>query len=156
MRSLVVPGELQLALLHHVGGVGKRGPHVAAGIVLQLGVERGVAAGVVEMQMGIDHPADVAGQEAGGGERVLQLGRALQSLVLDAVDVEELGVLLVAEGGVDEHQAVGMLDQQAAHRQRDPAPLVVADPPAPERIGHHAEHRAAVEALDARPPGCGS
>ena len=58
---------------------------------------RGVAAGVIEMEVGVDHPPHVARKEPGGGERVLQLGGAFQPAVLDAVDVEELAVLLVAE-----------------------------------------------------------
>jgi hypothetical protein len=56
---------------------------------------------------------------------------------------------LVAEGGVDEDQAVGMLHQKAAQGQLDPPALVVPHPFAPQRIGHHAEHRAAVEPLGA-------
>ena len=119
-----VPGELELPLLHHVGGVGERGPHVAPRVVLQLGVQRGVAAGVIEVEVGVDHPAHVARQDARRRERVLELGRALEPLVLDTVDVEELGVLLVAEPGVDQHQAVGMLDEQTAHGERDAVALV--------------------------------
>ena len=37
-----------------------------------------------------------------------------------------LRVLLVAERGVDQHQPVGMLDQQAAHGERNPVALVRA------------------------------
>ena len=42
-----------------------------------------------------------------------------------------------------------MLDQQAPHRERDPVALVGGDALAPERLGHDAEHRAAVEPLAA-------
>ena len=63
-----VAGELELAALHHVGGVGKgRAARARRGIVLQLRDRmRGVAAGVVEVQVGVDDPAHVAGQEPGG------------------------------------------------------------------------------------------
>ncbi len=42
-----------------------------------------------------------------------------------------------------------MLDQQAAHAELDPIPLVGGNPPLPERLGDDAEHRAAVELLAA-------
>ena len=142
-------GELELPLLHHVGRVGERGPHVAPRVVLQLGVQRGVAARVVEVEVRIDDPADVARQMPRRREGVLQLGRPLEPLILDTVNVEELGVLLVAEPGIDQHEAVGMLDEETAHGERDAVAVVVLHPPGPERVRHHAEHGAAVEPLPA-------
>src|SRR5207253_11468388 len=56
---------------------------------------------------------------------------------------------LVAEPGVHEHEAVVVLDQQAAQRQGDAVALVGGDAPLPQRLGHDAEHGAAVEALGA-------
>ena len=56
---------------------------------------------------------------------------------------------LLPSAGVDQHQPVGVLDQQAAHRERNPVPLVRLDPALPERLRHHAEHGAAVEPLEA-------
>jgi hypothetical protein len=35
---------------------------VPAAVVLQLRVHGGVAAGMIEVQVGVDHPPDVAGQ----------------------------------------------------------------------------------------------
>ena len=42
-----------------------------------------------------------------------------------------------------------MLDQEAAQRQGDSVPVVRRDTPLPQRLGHHAEHGAAVEGLAA-------
>ena len=45
--------------------------------------------------------------------------------------------------------AVGVLDEQAAHAERDAVALVGRDLPLPERLRDDAEHRAAVELLAA-------
>ncbi len=42
-----------------------------------------------------------------------------------------------------------MLDQEAAHGERNPVALVGSNLSLPQRLGHHAEHRAAIEALQA-------
>ena len=55
-----VAGELELAALHDVGGVGeRRAGRGAAGSFSSSGSMRGVAAGMVEVQMGVDDPAHV-------------------------------------------------------------------------------------------------
>lgn len=68
---------------------------------------------------------------------------------LDPIDVEELRILLVPHPGVDQHEPIGMLDEQAAHPERDPIPFVRRDAALPKRLRHDAEHRTAVEALAA-------
>src|SRR5712664_2696799 len=73
----------------------------------------GVAAGVVEMQVGIDDPAHVVRLVAQFAERVLQAGAAISAGVCDAVDVAKFLVFLVADAGVDEHEPVVMFDEQA-------------------------------------------
>ena len=59
----------------------------------------------------------------------------------------ELGHFLVAKRGIDQHQPVGVLHQQAAHGQRDAIPLIRRHPLHPEGARHHAEHRPAVQPL---------
>ena len=70
-------GEVELAFLHHVGGVREGRPDVAPWVILQIGIHRGVPAGMVEMEMGVDHPFDVPRKKPGGSERILQLRGAL-------------------------------------------------------------------------------
>ncbi len=41
-----------------------------------------------------------------------------------------------------------MLHEQASHAQRDPVPLVGLNAAFPQRLRHHAEHRAAIELLE--------
>ena len=83
------------------------------------------------MEMGIDHPFHVLGQEPGRGECVLQLGGAFETLVLDPVDIEKLGVFLIAECGIDQDQAIGVFHQDAAHGEGNAVPLVRLDARAP-------------------------
>ena len=67
--------------------------------------------------------------------------------MFDAVDVEEARVLLVAERGVHENEAVGVLDQQAAHGQRDPVTLVRRRAGLPQEARDHAEHGPSIQPL---------
>jgi hypothetical protein len=120
---------------------------VPPGIVLEVRIHGGVAACVIEVEMSVDHPLDVLGEKAGGRQRVLQLRCALQALVLDSVDVEELGVFLVAKRGVDQDQTIVMLHQKAAHSQGNPVPVVRLDTRLPQRSGDNTEHGTPVEAL---------
>src|SRR5688572_4354099 len=148
-----LPGELEVAALDDVGRVRKGGAEDALVVADAGGVAVGVAARMVEVEMGIDDPLHVGGRVAGIVQRVEQLGRRTFAPaprgILDAVDLAELRVVLGADGGIDEDQAVAVLDQQAAHRERDAVPLVGGDLPVPERLRHDAEHGAAVEALEA-------
>src|SRR5438046_1596276 len=84
------------------------------------------------------------------GERVLEQRATVLPFVAHAVDVPELGVLLVADPRVDQHQAVVVLDQEAAEREGNAVALVGRDAPLPQRLGHDAEHGAAIEGLAAR------
>jgi hypothetical protein len=74
---------------------------------------------VVEVQVRVDHHAHVLEPVAGGPDPILEQRAPVGACVLDAVQVVELGRLLVAEPGVDEHQPHVVLDEQAAHPHRD-------------------------------------
>src|SRR5205823_6268051 len=81
---------------------------------------------------------------------VFEQGTAVLPVVVHAVDVPEVGVLLVADPRVDQHQAVVVLDQQAAQRERNAVARVGRDAPLPQGLRYDAEHGAAVEGLAAR------
>ena len=137
-----------LSLLHDVARVRKRRAHRARRIDVR------VAAGVIEVEVGIDDELHVRRAVPRGGDRVLEVraGDALivqRAAVLQAVDLVELRALLVARAGVDENEAVVMLDQQAAHAEWNAVPVVGRDALLPEWLGDDAEHRAAVELLAA-------
>src|SRR6185503_15655421 len=76
-----------------------------------------VAAGVVEMQMRVDHERDVIRRYAELTQPVLQLRRTTRPRVLDAVDVVELVILLVPRAVVDQHEPRLVLDEQTPHAQ---------------------------------------
>src|SRR5207302_6627892 len=80
---------------------------------------------------------------------ILETGAAVLPLVHDPIDVLELGVFLVAQAGVDEHEAVVVLDQETTQREGDAVAVVRGNAPLPQRLGYDAEHGAAVEALGA-------
>ena len=149
-----VAGELELAALHDVGGVGKPGRSAGAGRPSGSGSAR-VAAGMVEVQVGVDHPAHIAGGTRRSRARP-PAGSRLESRVLDAVDVVELRVLLVAERRCPPARARrgarsgGSAWPAGSGAARRAAPLL------PERARHHAEHRAAIQPLAGRPPACDS
>src|SRR3954468_19902684 len=99
-RPLVrVRGELVLAALHDIAGLWKRGADFAARRT------QGVAAGVVEVQMGIDDECNVLGAHAEVEQPVLERRGSALTAILDTVDVVELLVLLVPRAGIDEHGA---------------------------------------------------
>jgi hypothetical protein len=132
-------GELPLAQLDHVPDTRKRGfdrtvlPH------------NGIAAGVVEMQVGVDNQCYVGGLESGLADRVLQSGGV--ALVLDAIDVEELLLFLVAGPCIDEHELRAGLDEQRPHGHGDAVPVVGGNLLLPKRLRHHPEHGTTVQAL---------
>ncbi len=67
-----------------------------------------------------------------------------------------LRVLLVAERCVDQHQSIGVLDQQAAHGERNPVPLIRGDPFAPERSAVPRRTSLRRRGAGARPRACDS
>src|SRR5690606_38655696 len=76
-------------------------------------------------------------------------------LVVDREDVEFLRAVLRAATGVDEDRARDAVrtraaDQEQTRRERDAVAVVGRLLTAPERLGHRAEHRAAVEPEGAR------
>ena len=77
-------------------------------------------------------------------ERVLQFGSAVSSRVIDAIDLDELAGLFVADPGIDQDEPVVVLDQQAAQGQRDAIAIIGRSPARPEHLGDDAEHGAAV------------
>src|SRR5438477_3427578 len=103
---------------------------------------------MVEMQVGVDDAANVLRAMPKGGERVFELRAAVRPLVLDAVNVDELRILLVADSGVDQYQAGIVLDQQAPQRERNAIALVGRSSARPERFRNDTEHRPAVEMLE--------
>src|SRR2546426_8582604 len=136
-----VPRELELALLDDVRRRGEAGPPRPCLVA------KGVAAGVVEMEVRVDHPAHVAGRVTQRAERILELRRATLPSVLHAVDVPELVVLLVAESRIDEDETGVVLDEHASQRQWNSVARVGRNTPLPQRFGDDAEHRAAVQML---------
>src|SRR5881392_3901711 len=109
----------------------------------------GIAARVIEVQVRIDHPADVGGGMTELRERIFELGTPVLPFVHDAVDVFELLAFLVAEPRVHKHEPVVVLDQEAAQRQGNAVALVGRNATLPQRFRHDAEHGAAVEGLAA-------
>src|SRR5262249_31185073 len=84
---------------------------------------------------------DVREADAEPAERALE--RML--VVLDPIDVRELGAHLVAGSVVHQDAAALTLEEQAAHGETDAIALVGRLELGPERLGHRAEHRSAVE-----------
>src|SRR6266550_1543737 len=141
-RALVgVARELQLPPLDDVAGLWEAQSDATRRIAV------GIAARVIEMQVGIDHPADVTGGMPELHERIFELGTPVLSFVHDRVDVLELLVFLVAEPRVHKHEPVVVLDQEAAQRQGNAVALVGRNATLPQRFRHDAEHGAAVEPL---------
>src|SRR3954468_2348925 len=134
-------GVLVLTAFHDVCGVGKADPALPAV------AESGIATCVVEVKVGIDYHHDIRWPHANLRQAVLEHREALGAVVLEAVDVSELLVFLVAGAGVDQDQARGVLDEQAAHSQLNSIALVGCDLFLPQRLRDNAEHRAAVELL---------
>src|SRR5690606_15166025 len=133
---------LPLARLHHVTRPRERQPDLPALVPVR------VAARVIEVQVRVDDDVHVLRGEARVPQRVLQPRR--RPGVVHAVDLAELRVLLVAHAVVDQHERLRRPHQQPAARERDAVPLVRRDPPLPQRLGHHPEHRAAVQPLEPR------
>src|SRR5690606_10989117 len=71
----------------------------------------------------------------------------LEPLVLDPVDIDGLGVLLVAEARVYQYRSVGMLDQHTPHGEWNAVSFVRRNPALPQRLRHYTEHRAAIQPL---------
>src|SRR5882672_4653573 len=133
-----------LAPPHNVGRVRK------ADLERTVGSVAGVAAGVIEVEMGIDDDRDVRRLDAYFLEAILEQSRSVGALILEPVDVLELLVLLVARAGVDEDESGRMLDEKVAHAELDPVPGIRRNALLPQRLRNDAEHRAAVESLTAR------
>src|SRR6185436_8750199 len=99
-----------------------------------------IAASTIEMQVRVDHPAHVLGSMSELPQRVLELGPPTLPRVLDSVDVTKLLVSLVADPRIDQDQAVVVLDEETAQRERDAVALIGGDAPLPQRLRHDAEH----------------
>ena len=91
----------------------------------------------------------VVATDAGIGERVIEVARAV-----DGVDVDALRVHLAADAGVDEEGLLALnrvSDEERTEAEPDAVPLVGRRALLPQRLGHDAEHGAAVEAEAAVP-----
>src|SRR6266571_3240911 len=133
-----VAREVELPLLHDVASLGKGEAD------LPRRVEPVIAAGVIEMQMGVDYPVNVVGAVPKLPERILQLRSSIAPHILDTVDVGELRVLLVADSGVNQHQTVIVLDEQTAQGEGDAVAIIGWGSPCPQRLGDDAKHGSAV------------
>ena len=103
-----------------------------------VGVEGGVPAAVVEVQVGVEDVGDVFGADAGGGE-----GGGQELVVL--VDLAHLWGELVAEAGLDDDERRGHADDERVEAEED---VVVASARVrrlQSGLGNDAEHGAAVE-----------
>src|SRR5437773_12191623 len=100
---------------------------------------------MIEMQVRVYDPPDVAGLVAQRAQRILQLCSSVLARVVHAVDVDELGVFLVTDPGIDQDQTVVMLDEQAAQGEGDLVAVVGRSSPRPERLWVDAKHRPAME-----------
>ena len=136
-----VLGVRSLTGLHDESRIGKRRHDFTARIL------PAVATSMIEVQMGVDDEPHVVGLEAGLANPILERGASVGPFVLHTVDLVELRNLLVAKPGVEEHEAVIMLDQQTAHAERNAVPRIGGNATFPERLGNDAEHGAAIELL---------
>ena len=66
--------------------------------------------------------------------------------MIKAVDVSELGVILVPNAGLDEHVLPPGTYQKAGEREAYAIAGIGGNPSFPKRLGHHPEHLATVEA----------
>src|SRR2546427_111811 len=133
-----VAREVELPFLHDVASLGKGEAD------LPRRVEPVIAAGVIEMQMGVDYPANVVGAVPNLPDRIPQLRPSIPPHILDTVDVGELRVLLVADSGVNQHQTVIVLDEQTAQGAGDAVAIIGWGSPRPQRLGDDAKHGSAV------------
>src|SRR5436309_14569672 len=99
--------------------------------------------------MGVDHHHDVGWPHADLRQTILEHRQPVRAFVLEAVNVLELVVFLVAGAGVDQDQPRWMFDQKTAHSHLNAIALVSWNPFLPQRFWHYAEHRTAIELLAA-------
>jgi hypothetical protein len=65
-----------LSPMRDVSGIRKGGQHTSLGIVRR---DVGAAAGMIKVEVGVDHDRDVIGAEAEGGDRVLERGASVHA-----------------------------------------------------------------------------
>src|SRR5688572_28574346 len=99
------------------------------------------------MQVSVDHDSHVLGARANLPKAVLEESPSICTIVLDSVHRLEFLIFLVSGSGIDEHESGSVLDKQAPHPELNAISLVCRNPPLPQHLGHHAEHRAAIELL---------
>ena len=99
------------------------------------------------MQVGIDHPANIVRSMTQLAQRIFQLGSSILASVVNAVDTDELLVLLVADPGIDQDEPIVVLDEQATQRERNAIAIVGLSSARPEHLRNDTEHGAAVEVL---------
>src|SRR6185437_6442063 len=137
-RSLVWRDRvLPLATLKHVARPRKRRDE-------PLTVAKGVATGVVEVKVRVDHESDVLTFDAEGLQLVEQAGRLIDPEYLSLAFAE-----LRPGARLYEDDVIGVADEQAVHIHAHAIALVRLLLPLPEHLGHDPEHCAAVDAKHA-------
>jgi len=96
---------------------------------------------MVEVQVADDQVRDVLDAQAGAREH--PFGPAVG--FADRVDVPEFRGHLRPGAAIHEHDGVFGLDQEPAHREVNPVPLIGRVRPLPQRLRNHPEHRSAIE-----------
>src|SRR5438067_13808622 len=109
-RRALVGGarELQLPPLDDVAGLWETESDATRRIAV------GIAARVIEVQVRIDHPADIGGGMTEIRESIFEVGTPVLPFVHDAADVFELLVFLVADPCVQQYEPAAVLDHEGA------------------------------------------
>src|ERR1700733_13538438 len=99
----------------------------------------GIPAAMIEMQMRIHHNVDIGRSQTVLAQALIEKG------AIDAVNIAEPRVHLVARAGFDQYPPAARVNQQAVHRQRYAISRVSWRLLFPDRLRDHAEHGSAVE-----------
>ena len=108
---------------------------------LTVGVERRVAAGMVEMQMRVENDGDVFGQDA----RLQPKRLGQRTLPIDAVKRRAFAGPLVADARLDQYLLFSGIDEHAVHIHTNAVLVVRRKDLRPQIARNDAEHRPAVE-----------
>src|SRR5438132_6315588 len=133
-RALVRPRRIfVLAALHEVFGSRERRDDCSV-------LANGIAAGMIEMQVGVHDHVNVFGAKALHLQGIPQRRNPLYSEHL-----LELGILLIAQAGVDKNILSPCTNEQAIESQRNAVLLIRLAAFLPQNLWYHAEHGPAVQ-----------
>src|SRR2546423_4914130 len=121
-------GVLVLPALDDVGRVWK------ADLDLAVRPQTGVAAGVIEVEVGVNDEDDVGRSDAYVRQAILQHRQMTAAFVLQSVNVLELLGLLIARSRVDKDETGPLFDEEAAHAHLNAVALVGGNVLFPERL----------------------